>query len=683
MPTCQICGKELKMLNANHLSAHGITLQQYIETYGDPNKSTLGAPRRTTDAKAIKEKIATKPKSAPKQSKTIEELYELEHSIVVPRNFYWVDKNNPEILDIVIDLIKRYKKVAVDTETTGLDPFVDKVTHIILTPYDPERRYNIIVPLYHEDRDGNPLPDLLPKDYVVSKIKPVLEDPEIRTVWFNLYFDDIMLYNSLGIDIPNIVPPRFLPYYDPEVGKMVMPKWRKGVDVWDGGWDGSVAAHVLQENEPSHKLKDLYKKYLHNQETDPDIKELSVETYEEQFGKIKFYRVPKKVATCYGCKDGHMTRKLEEFQRPYIDTTGNLDSLLYTIEFPQIKVLVNMRKRGINLDMDFAYKLGQELNEKREGARKKLVATLGNINFNSPAQVSKALFKDLGLPDLQEGSTKASVLQELAEFGYEIAEDLLDYKKTEKLISTYIDGAPDVINDKTGKVHAQFNQSGARTGRYSSSKPNLQNIPAKFGRMRMMFTGDPDEVLIGGDYSQIEPRLTAHTCGDEHMIQAYIENKDLYSTLAARVFTLLANRMCEELNERISDKRAAYAQFDYNDPVKGMVPFKQQLYHDGFVYLDNETGYFESKPLAPEDCYDGTIYRKTMKTLWLGMNYGMTSYGLSSRLKISEADANEILNMFYGAFPKLKQAMDECKKFCPKNGYIETEWGRKSRLPDI
>ncbi len=139
--------------------------------------------------------------------------------------------------------------------------------------------------------------------------------------------------------------------------------------------------------------------------------------------------------------------------------------------------------------------------------------------------------------------------------------------------------------------------------------------------MRMMFKSDEDEILVGGDYSQIEPRLTAHTCQDEHMIQAYIEGKDLYSTLAARVFSLLAVRMSEDLNHRIY-------QLDMADPTHGMVPFKQQLYKDGFVYFGTEQ--FETRELTPEDCYDGTLYRKTMKTLWLGMNYGMTSYGLSA-----------------------------------------------------
>lgn len=678
MPVCQICGRELKLINSNHLSQHGMTLDQYIEQYGDPNKSSLGGLRKTTNARAVKEKAANKRTLTTQQSRTIDDLYELEKTIKVPSTFYWVDQSNVEVLHHVIDLIKQYGKVAVDTETTGLDPYVDRVTHVILTPYDPGRKYNIMIPLYHEDREGNKLPGLIDQEYVTKLLKPVLEDPAIRTVWFNLYFDQLMLENSMGIRVANIVPEKYLPKLVD--GRMQFYQWQKGVDVWDGGWDASPASHILNENEPSHKLKDLYARYIYPNETDPDIKALNVETYEEQFGKIKFYRVPKKVATCYGAKDGYITRKMEEFQRPYIDSRGSLDSVLYTLEFQLILPLCDMRQRGIRLDLETAKKVGGEIEEKKEAAIQRVYAQLGeNINLNSPKQVSQALFHDLGLPDLQKGSTKAAVLEELADLGYDVAQDLIDYKKMDKLYGSFIAPAEDFISPD-GKVHCRFNQLGTKTGRFSSSGPNMQQIPARYGVIRTMFVADEGDVLLGGDFSQIEPRLTAHTCGDQSMIDSYVQGKDLYSMMASKVFTLLAERTATELNHRL-----ASGHLNEDDPVHGMAPIRQTLYRDGFLYRNTPEsgGDFTHKSLTPEDCYDGTLYRKMMKTLLLGILYGMSGYGLAARLKISEEDADTIINDFYKSFPKLKGTMDRFKRFATREGYVETEWGRKRRIPDV
>lgn len=674
MPTCQECGREFKVINSNHLSQHGMTLDQYIEKYGDPNKSSLGGLRRSTNPRAVKEKAANKRSLTTQQSRTIDDLYALEETIVVPPTFYWVDQSNEHILHETIRLIREYRKVAVDTETTGLDPYVDRVTHLILTPYDPERKYNIMIPLYHEDRSGNKLPGLIDQQYLIELMKPIFEDETIRTVWFNLYFDQLMIENSLGIKPCNIVPERFRPKL--VNGRMVNYTWRKGVDHWDGGWDASPASHILNENESSHKLKDLYAKYLFKSETDPAIKALNVETYEEQFGKIKFFRVPKKVATCYGAKDGYITRRMEEFQRPFIDSTGDLDSVLYTLEFPMITPLCDMRQVGIYLNKDVAEKVGGEIMAKKQQALERVHTQLGeDINLGSPKQVSKALFQDLGLPDLQQGSTKASVLEELADLGYDVAQDLIDYKKMDKLFGSFIAPVDDLISPD-GKVHCRFNQLGTKTGRFSSSGPNMQQIPARYGVVRTMFTADEGDVLLGGDFSQIEPRLTAHTCGDQEMIQSYVQGKDLYSMMASKVFTLLAERTAGELTQR---QRAGHLNME--DPVHGMAPIRQTLWKDGFIYHDEEG--FEHKALIPEDCYDGTLYRKMMKTLLLGILYGMSGYGLAARLKISEDDANTIINDFYKSFPKLKGKMDQIKRFAQQNGYVQTEWGRKRRIPDV
>ena len=676
MPICRECNREFKVLNSNHLAQHGLTLQDYINKYGeDPNKSSLGGSRTKASASSVVKKTKEKSENelSTKQTRTIEDLFELENTVVIPENFQWVDQTNKELLDKVIDLIYEYGEVSVDTETTGLDPFSDRVTHIILTPHDPGRKYNILIPLYHEDREGHPMPNLLPTDYVVSKIKPILEDPNIRTDWFNLYFDGVMLFTSFGIKVANIVPEKYLPKL--VNGRMTYRRWDPAVDKWTGGWDSSPTAHILNENEPSNKLKDLYAKYVFKSETDPAIQALGFETFEEQFGDIRFYRVPKKVATAYGAKDGYITRRMREFQEPYVNSTGDLANILYTIEFPLIKPLYEMRIEGIRANLDTAKKIGDELEIKRAGALEKVRAVVGDINLNSPKQVSHALYEKLGLPDLDKGSTKSAVLEELAELGYDVASDLIAYKKAEKLKSSFIDTAPDMLL-KDGKVHCIFNALGARTGRFSCSHPNLQQVPAKFGVVRTMFEAEKGDLLLGADLSQIEPRLTAHTCNDKSMIETYLNGQDLYSMMAAKVFTLLAKKTAGELDER---RRSGH--FNPGDPAHGMAPIRQQLVKDGFAFLKDDV--FCYKPLEPTDCYDGTLYRKMAKTLLLGMTYGMTSKGLASRLKLSDADAEGIIEDFFTSFPSIKAKMKELHNFASVHGYVETEFGRKRRIPEI
>lgn len=681
MPVCQICGQSLKVINANHLRQHGITLEQYIVKYGDPNKAALGSRRPSTSVQAVKlladqkeKKAKSRMLTAP-QERSLDDLYKLEETIVVPRNFYWVDQNNPEILDLVIELIKEYGEVSVDTETTGLDVFRDELTHLVLTPSDPGRNYNIVIPLYHVDREDKVLPNLLPRDYVVSKVKPILEDERIRTNWFNLYYDWFMV-KQLGIRVANIVPERYRPRFDGR--RMIQPTWDKAIDKWDGGWDGYIAAHILMENEPSYRLKDLYAKYLHKSEPNEEIRALGVESFEELFNKIKFFRVPKKVATCYACKDGHITRRLKEFQKPYIDSVGSLDRILYTIEFPQIEPLCEMREHGIAVNLETAKKIGVELGKKRDEALAKVYAEVGQINLNSPKQVAHAFYDELGLPDLNKGtkrerSTRAEVLEELAELGYDVAQNLVDYRKMDKLITSFIDPIEQMLGPD-GRIHSKFNQNGTKTGRYSSSEPNMQQMPNRYGIVRTMITADPGEVLIGGDFSQIEPRLMAHTCEDEAMVQAYRDDKDLYSVMASRIFSFIAEKLAGELNSRLGS-------LDMEDPVHGLSPIRQQLFKDEFVYLDG--GKFKPKPLTPDDCVDGTLYRKVMKTLMLAMGYGMTDFGLARRLKIDEAEAHSIFSDFYDSFLKLKLSIEAAKRFAFREGYVETAWGRKRRIDDV
>jgi DNA polymerase-1 len=362
---------------------------------------------------------------------------------------------------------------------------------------------------------------------------------------------------------------------------------------------------------------------------------------------------------------------------------------MYSIEMPLIKVLVDMKLQGIILDVDRAKELELELLSDRDRVEDEIRHTLGDINLNSPKQLSEALFGRLGMPDLQGGSTKAAVLEELAEMGYEIAAKITEYKKSDKLISTYLTNAADLVA-KTGRVHCNFNQLGTKTGRFSSSDPNLQNIPARSKqgkKIRRIFRASPGYALISADYSQIEPRLLSDVCNDPAMIQSYRDGIDIYAMMASKVFSFLAMRTAEELQKRaiIGNKHAEPGQPLSKDEVaiNTLIPVKKSLVVDGFVYYDEENELWRHKELEPSDAYDGTLYRMMMKTLLLGLMYSMSPKGFASRLKISEDDAKELVDQFYKAFPTLKQVMWELKSQCQKDGFIETPWGRKRRIPEV
>ncbi len=479
MAICELCLREgakkteFGVINSNHLSKHGYTLPQYIKEFGDPNRvgQELGTGRSRTSTKDVAGKI-NKPKKALTyhQEKTIADLYALEETIEVPDNFICVMEHNKDKLYTMLDLIKKHKRISLDTETTGLDMFEDHITDIIITVYEPTYMHNYFIPFEHVDMNDIRVPGQLNAKEVIDILRPILESDDIKKSTYNDYFDAIMLWSSYDIDLKGLVDPALIPKLVQD--KMIPPKWIKG-NKWNGGWDGLIGSHILNENDLSHKMKDFYKKYLHDKEPFDQIKRLGVETFEEQFGKIRFYRVPLKVATCYACKDGYMTRRIEEFQKPYIDNTGRLDEVYYGIEMPLLPILVEMRKTGIAVDLEFAKQLEEELIAERTQTELKLKEALGDINLNSPKQLSYALFDQLKYPRIEGDSTKASVLEELAERGYEVAEWLSDYKKKEKIIGTYLTNLPNIVSKRTGRVHCRFNQNGTKTGRFSSSDPNL------------------------------------------------------------------------------------------------------------------------------------------------------------------------------------------------------------------
>lgn len=592
LPECKICGRELKIINNNHLAKHAITLAEYVEKYGNPNVTSTPT-RSPSNAKKIKEKLDKPKKTMTRhQERTIEDIMELERTIRVSRKYKRVMADNRYLLNDIIEFTREYKWVSLDLETTGLDFLNDRVAGICITVYTPSYEDNYYIPIYHTDLENNLLPGQITDEEAREFLATLLSVDGVQVSCHTGIFDFLFI-DSFGIKF----------------------------DAWSlrkiYKWDVYQGMHVLNENEPSFKLKDIYSKYAKE----------SADRYEDLFGSVKFNYVPLKVATQYGAGDPYKTRWMHEFQKQNLDTIGNLKNVFYNIEMPLIPVLFDMRKHGIGVDRQRAKELEDDFKVKREAHLTSIYSVVGDINLRSPKQLSNALFNELGYPDLSKGSTKASVMEQLADMGYPVAEDILAYKGYDKILSTYLEPVDTFINQKTGKVHCRFNPCGARTGRFSSSDPNLQNIPARkeeFRQVRTMFIADRGEVLMSSDFSQIEPRLLAHVSKDPGLLDIYHNNRDIYTTMAARIF---------------------------------------------------------KKPES--ECLDGSEYRKRMKTLFLAFMYGMSDRGLASRLKVSRWEAAAILNGLFEEFSGIKQIIDRFHKFCKLNGYVETPFGRKRRIPDI
>jgi DNA polymerase I len=463
-----------------------------------------------------------------------ERLKEEEGKYLLIRN----EKDLVEYVDKVIDI----GIAALDTETTGLDPIDDKLVGTCL--YAPGLQ-GCYIPHAHTDMIGTVLPDQIPYELMAREMQRMV-DSGVKFVLHNAKFDLRVIVNGLGV--------WFTPY-----------------------WDTNIASNFLNENEP-HGLKYLHKKYVLKDYTQGE----ELNTFDSLFEGISFNYVPIEIGYLYAAKDPVMTYELYEFQKPYLTPDNEackrqnlvLAADLYKWEVELIRYVAEMEQEGVYIDEELAKKLSEEFRQKmKESAlrandilktldfsclpqakRDKLRGPIevgdelidAVLNIGSPTQLAIVLYDVLKLksPDGSRG-TGEEILEALAsqaEDGMvkDLVKEILAFRGYKKLLSTYIDKMPAVVKEKTGKLHGQFNQYGAKTGRFSSSDPNLQNIPSGVREIRQMFKPGEGYVFIGSDFSQQEPRVLAHLCyvlfGDDRMMNAYKTGKDLYSWTASEVY---------------------------------------------------------------------------------------------------------------------------------------------------
>jgi len=414
------------------------------------------------------------------------------------------------------DSIIEYGMGAIDTETSGLDPILCSLAGVCV--YVPGNKAAYI-PMHHVSYITGAEYENQVSDQCVRSCLEKCKFHNVKWIMHNAKFDIRVIRNQLGVDIPCY-------------------------------WDTYLAAKCLNENESSH-LKDLHLKYCKSEDEESF-------TYDKLFESIPFTQIPINIGYLYSAGDPLKTWELYEFQREFLNEV-NLPGPHYVfrnIEMPLISVVADMEDRGIGFDKDFCAELAVKYNEQlkeREAAVYAHIEAYQNaidayiqknpnhklsspINISSPTQLAILLYDIIGLTSPDKDKPRVTGEEILLALDVPIAKAILEYRETQKLLSTYIQKMPEIVNPKTGRIHCIFNQYGAATGRFSSSEPNMQNIPSHNKEIRRMFRAKDGYVLISCDFSQQEPRTLAHMSGDENLIRAYSDGKDIYAWIASKIY---------------------------------------------------------------------------------------------------------------------------------------------------
>ncbi len=514
------------------------------------------------------------------------------------RHEYTLVDNNADF-ELFLDKLSRCDKFAFDTETTGLDPFNSKLAGISFSLAKGSAFYVAIrVP------DGRPH---LEEALVLEKLRPVFGNKGIRKVNQNIKFDILVLLVN-------------------------------GVSINGVSGDSMIADYLLHSGERSHGLDDLSKRYL-NHEMIPITDLIGVK------GKNKpqklMSEVDPQLVALYACEDSDAALQLsdlleDEIRKTVVDgTKDKLISLYEKLEIPLISVLARMQYRGICVDVKFLKELSVEMGLELEKVEKDIYQLAGKtFQIGSLPQLREVLYEDLNLPMIKktgvskEASTDQETLEKLAILdhpGAALPRKILEYRQLSKLKSTYVDAIPELVQPSTGRVHAAFNQTVTATGRLSSSNPNLQNIPVRkeMGQqIRKAFLPKEGWVLVSADYSQIELRLMAHFCGDENMIRAFEQEKDIHSQVAAEIFSIPETMVSPDM-------------------------------------------------------------RRTAKTVNFGIIYGISAHGLAQRLEIDRHEASKFIDAYFARYPKVLKYQDQLLAKCRNTGYVTTILGRRRRIDGI
>jgi DNA polymerase-1 len=530
--------------------------------------------------------------------KTNEEQFDLfgfsdeEDTEAKPNSFYATLENTEHFYQIaqgemsiklLLQNLMRQTSVCFDTETTGIDTLHAELVGMSFS-YEKGKAFYIPFPENREEAQ-----------ILIDKFKPFFENEAIEKIGQNIKYD-LKILAKYGINIKGKLFDTMIAHY------LINPDMRHNMDV--------LSETYLKYSPKS--IEDLIGKKGKNQQS---MRDVALEEIKE-----------------YAAEDADITLQLKEIFSPILDK-AETKKLFDEIEIPLIPVLASMEMEGINLDANFLKSMSIDMQKDIDLFEQKIYETAGEkFNLASPKQLGDILFDKLKIGGAKQKKTKTGqyatgeeVLSYLAN-EHQIVKDILEWRQMVKLQSTYIDALPNQVDKKTGRVHTDYMQTVAATGRLSSNNPNLQNIPIRTERGRLIrkafIARDENYSLLSADYSQIELRIIAALSGEENMIKAFQNKEDIHRSTAAKVF---------------------------NVPLEEVT--KEQ--------------------------------RSNAKTVNFGIIYGVSAFGLSNQTSLSRKESAELIDAYYATYPKLKSYMSSQVDFAREHGYVQTVLGRRRYLKDI
>ncbi|MEQ3778631.1 MAG: DNA polymerase I [Alcanivorax sp.] len=483
--------------------------------------------------------------------------------------------------------LKDAGEFAFDTETTSLNYMNAELVGFAVAVSDKAA----YIPFGHNYPGA---PDQLDKQLVMDKFKPLLEDDTLRKIGQNLKYDMSVLAEDAGITLRGVA------------------------------YDTMLESYVLDSVATRHDMDSLSLKYLGRKTI----------SFEEIAGKgakqLTFNQVGLHEASRYAAEDADVTLRLHQTLWPKLEQEGRLTEVFRDIELPLVTVLSRIERNGTYVDATLLKHQSQFLAKRMAELQEKAFEIAGQeFNLASPKQLGEILYEKLEIPVIKKTpkgapSTAEPVLQELA-LEYPLPQVIMDYRGVAKLKNTYTDKLPELINQRTGRVHTSYHQAVAATGRLSSSDPNLQNIPVRSeeGRkIRQAFLAPKGRKIVACDYSQIELRIMAHLSGDKGLTDAFEKGLDIHRATAAEVW----GKSLEEVS-------------------------------------DND--------------------RRNAKAINFGLIYGMSAFGLAKQLGLPRKEAQDYIDLYFERYPGVKRYMEETRAQASEQGYVETLFGRRLYLPEI
>lgn len=558
-----------------------------------PNEQKLRALFDELEFKRMTERFLNKPEIKQKTANTQLDLFaanptngadepkkSLYSSLKTTSHKYQLIDNKQEAVELY-DFLRTKKNLSLDTETTSTNAIEAELVGLSFAVTENEAYY-VAIPANRQEA----------LEYV-DIFKPIYEDPEILKIGQNIKYDYMVLRNY-GVDLQGRMFDTMLAHY------VIQPELQHNMD---------YMAETLLNYQTVH-IEELIGPKGKNQKNMRDLS--PQEVYE------------------YAAEDADITLRLKNVLEPRLKEVG-AERLFWDIEMPLVKVLADMELNGVRLDTQ-QLKLTQQTFTERMNAYERHAYEEAGETFNiaSPKQVGDILFGKMQLLEKPKRTktgqyvTSEEVLQQLRGKA-PIVDDILNYRGMKKLLGTYVEALPKLINKRTGHIHTSFNQAITATGRLSSSDPNLQNIPVRDDdgkEIRKCFIPDEGCRWFSADYSQIELRIMAHLSADENMTEAFREGFDIHRATAAKIW--------KESMDQVSDSQ-----------------------------------------------------RKKAKQANFGIIYGITAFGLSQRMDIPTGEARKLIDDYFETFPKVHQYMEDAKRMAREKGYAETLYGRRRYLPDI